>query len=134
MDGLSAGRQRSGDDRIAAEVGVGGCRTAKRNAEVGVVDERRVGIRVGVDGDGFDAEEARAGRRFDVILMNILAGPLIAMAPAAARRLAPSGACVLSGLLDRQASAVRAAYAAAGLGLRRRIELENWATLSMGRH
>jgi ribosomal protein L11 methyltransferase len=70
---------------------------------------------------------------FDVILANILLGPLTRMAPQLARRLAPGGAIVLSGLLPEQANAAIAAYRAQGLALVRRSILENWATLVMRR-
>jgi ribosomal protein L11 methyltransferase len=70
---------------------------------------------------------------FDLILANILLGPLTRMAPQLARRLAPGGAIVLSGLLPNQASAAISAYRAQGLALERRTILENWATLVMRR-
>jgi ribosomal protein L11 methyltransferase len=70
---------------------------------------------------------------FDVILANILLGPLTRMAPQLARRLAPGGSIVLSGLLPEQANAAVAAYRAQGLALVRRSVLENWATLVMRR-
>jgi len=70
---------------------------------------------------------------FDVILANILLGPLCRMAPQLARRLAPSGAIVLSGLLPHQASAALSAYRSQGLSLERRAILENWVTLVMRR-
>ena len=70
---------------------------------------------------------------FDVILANILLGPLTRMAPQLARRLAPGGAIILSGLLPEQANAAIAAYRAQGLALVRRSVLENWATLVMKR-
>ncbi len=43
---------------------------------------------------------------FDLIIANILAGPLIELAPDFARALAPGGTVVLAGLLDTQADAV----------------------------
>jgi ribosomal protein L11 methyltransferase len=52
---------------------------------------------------------------FDLILANILADPLIELAPVMSRHIAPGGCAVLSGLLDRQAPAVSAAYRRAGL-------------------
>lgn len=70
---------------------------------------------------------------FDVILANILLGPLTRMAPQLVRRLAPGGAIILSGLLPEQANAAIAAYRAQGLALVRRSVLENWATLVMKR-
>ncbi|MFP5440515.1 MAG: 50S ribosomal protein L11 methyltransferase [Gammaproteobacteria bacterium] len=52
---------------------------------------------------------ARAGT-FDVVVANILAGPLVQLAPQIAARLAPGGAIALSGILREQADEVAAAY------------------------
>ncbi|HEX4870734.1 MAG TPA: 50S ribosomal protein L11 methyltransferase [Nevskiaceae bacterium] len=48
---------------------------------------------------------------YPLILANILAGPLIALAPQLSGLLAAGGDLVLAGLLERQADEVRAAYA-----------------------
>jgi len=48
--------------------------------------------------------------RFDVILANILSGPLIALAPGLASRADGGGALVLAGLLSAQACEVAQAY------------------------
>ncbi len=71
------------------------------------------------------------GRRapFDLILANILADPLVAMARDLRDRLAPGGLAVLSGLLDRQADRVERAYTLLGLRPVRRIRLDRWTTL-----
>jgi len=53
---------------------------------------------------------ARAGR-FDLIFANILARPLIGMAPRAIRALAPGGHLILAGILTRWAPAVLRAHA-----------------------
>ena len=50
------------------------------------------------------------GEAFDVIVANILANPIIALAPSLARRLRPGGRIVLSGILEAQADAVIGAY------------------------
>jgi ribosomal protein L11 methyltransferase len=47
---------------------------------------------------------------FDVVVANILANPLVALAPALARRLRYGGRIVLSGILDAQADAVINVY------------------------
>ena len=52
---------------------------------------------------------------FDLLIANILAGPLIELAPGFAKALAPGGDVVLAGLLDTQADAVIAAYEAQGM-------------------
>ena len=51
---------------------------------------------------------------FDLLIANILAGPLIELAPSFAKATAPGGTLILAGLLDTQADAVVAAYAAEG--------------------
>ena len=57
---------------------------------------------------------------FDLIIANILAGPLIELAPNFAKALAGGGMVVLAGLLDTQADSVAGAYEAEGLKLRDR--------------
>jgi ribosomal protein L11 methyltransferase len=46
----------------------------------------------------------------DVVLANILAAPLVALAGSFAARLTPGGSIVLSGVLERQVTAVVRAY------------------------
>jgi ribosomal protein L11 methyltransferase len=72
-------------------------------------------------------------RRFDLVTANILARPLKRLAPALARVLAGDGALILSGLLARDAPGVLSAYAAQGLALKRRLDLDGWATLVLKR-
>jgi ribosomal protein L11 methyltransferase len=55
------------------------------------------------------------------------------LAPELARRIAPSGTVVLSGLTVDQAPATAALYRAHGFILRKRIVLDGWATLVMTR-
>lgn len=49
--------------------------------------------------------------QFDVVVANILSNPLKVLAPMLANRVAPGGSLVLSGVLERQAGEVAAAYA-----------------------
>lgn len=53
---------------------------------------------------------AGVGGEFDVVLANILSGPLVELAPDLAARSRPGGALVLAGLLARQADEVAQAY------------------------
>ncbi len=66
---------------------------------------------------------------FDLITANILARPLIALAPRLAELGIPGGHIVLSGLLDTQAREVSATYLRLGLAIEARISLEGWTTL-----
>jgi ribosomal protein L11 methyltransferase len=54
---------------------------------------------------------------FDLLIANILAGPLIELAGDFVAATAPGGTILLAGLLDTQAEAVTAAYAARGCRL-----------------
>ena len=64
---------------------------------------------------GMDSPMLAARAPFDLIIANILAGPLIELAPAFAQALAPGGTIILAGLLDTQAEAVAEAYMAEGI-------------------
>jgi ribosomal protein L11 methyltransferase len=50
------------------------------------------------------------GRRFDVVVANILANPLVELAPLVTALVAPRGLLMLSGLLAEQESMIRTAY------------------------
>lgn len=115
-------------DIVAVDVDPESVRVAAINARI-----NRVGYVRAVCGDGYKAPLAQSGPKFDLIVSNILARPLIAMAPSLARRLAPGGTAILSGLLARQAPGVLAAHRDAGLHLVGRIPIGEWQTLIMGR-
>ena len=71
------------------------------------------------------------GRRSTCIIANILAGPLIELAPDFAKAMAPGGTIILAGLLDSQADAVFAAYEKLGLHQKAANEGE-WPVLVLG--
>jgi ribosomal protein L11 methyltransferase len=58
----------------------------------------------------FVPSDSVPAERFDVIVANILANPLRALAPVLSVLTRAGGAAVLAGILDAQAEAVRAAY------------------------
>jgi ribosomal protein L11 methyltransferase len=102
---------------------------ARENARLNGVRRR---VRV-LDAAGFAHPLLRPTGAFDLVLANLLPGPLIALAPAMCRALAPGGVAVLSGLLDHQAREVAATYRAAGfrsVGCSRRA---GWTVLTMMR-
>ena len=68
--------------------------------------------------DGMDSPLLAARAPFDLIIANILAGPLIELADDFVKSLAPGGTVVLAGLLDTQAAAVVEAYEKLGLTVR----------------
>ena len=110
---------------LAVDVDADAVRVARDNARLnGVAPLVRA-----VTGNGYTAPAVRRGTPFDLVLANILARPLIAMAPSLARHLAPGGVAVLSGLLARDARRVLAAHRAHGLVLVRSIDMGDWRTL-----
>jgi ribosomal protein L11 methyltransferase len=79
---------------------------------------------------GMDSPMLAARAPYDLLIANILAGPLIELAPNFSDSLAASGSIVLAGLLDTQADAVIVAYEQQGLALQDRGSGE-WPVLVM---
>ena len=80
-----------------------------------------------------DHREIRARAPYDLIVANILAGPLVKLAPQIAPALARGGTLVLSGLLPSQRERVVAAYGAQGVPLMRAQVHDGWAVLELRR-
>ena len=80
--------------------------------------------------DGMDHEMLVARAPFDLLIANILAGPLVELAPFFAKAVAPGAHVVLAGLLDSQADAVVAAYEAEGMTVVER-NIGEWCVLVM---
>ncbi|MGZ8287309.1 MAG: 50S ribosomal protein L11 methyltransferase [Allosphingosinicella sp.] len=81
--------------------------------------------------DGMEHARLQARAPYDLVIANILAGPLIELAPSVAAAIAPGGRLILAGLLDHQAPAVAAAYRRQGMILSGRVERGEWPTLVM---
>lgn len=109
-------------DPLAAE-------TARAN-----VAANRLGRRVlCLTAPGFAHPVVHRRAPFDLVLANILAGPLRRMAPEMAHHTEAGSVLVLAGLLTRQAPSVEAVYRGFGFGRVRRIELGVWTTLVLRR-
>lgn len=81
-------------------------------------------------GDGYAARRVKAQNKgFNLIIANILAGPLVIMAEDLSRNLAKNGMTILSGLLIEQEPEVVKAHKAAGLKVIKRITHGEWRTL-----
>ena len=81
--------------------------------------------------DGMDGPELAVRAPFDLLLANILAGPLIELAPSVGAALEAGGRLMLAGLLGTQAEAVAAAYRRQGLMGGFSIVRGDWPTLVM---
>lgn len=76
------------------------------------------------------AHELIVGRApYDLVIANILAGPLIELAPSLANILREGGSLMLAGLLDTQAEAVTRTYRRYGFRLELRVDCGDWPCL-----
>jgi ribosomal protein L11 methyltransferase len=82
-----------------------------------------------VTATGLDHTTIARGAPYDLVVANILAGPLASLAPAIGRAAAPGATIILSGLLATQAAWVANAYRQQGIVIRQRLVRGDWATL-----
>jgi len=82
---------------------------------------------------GFHDPLFEARGPFDLVVANILARPLMKLAPSMSLHLSPGGSLILSGILDRQRRAVIAAYATQGFRHVSTLPRQGWVTLHMKR-
>lgn len=93
-----------------------------------------VGGRVAVAcANGLGHPWLRLSPPFDLVIANILAGPLIHLANDIGRKVARSGTLLLSGLLIDQAPQVIAAYRSAGFQVVDHNRVVGWSTLVLRR-
>ncbi|WP_313198682.1 50S ribosomal protein L11 methyltransferase [Rhizobium sp.] len=93
---------------------------------------KRNGIASGVrveTAPGFHSPAFREDGPFDLIIANILARPLMKMAPELGHHLAPGGSVILSGILAAQRWKVIAAYNGAGMRHLSTIWKNGWVTM-----
>jgi ribosomal protein L11 methyltransferase len=109
-------------DPIATEVAAA---NARLNRAAAYVAARTAG--------GFHHPVFATAGPFDLIVANILAKPLMQLAPRVARHLSPGGSLVLSGILDRQRDQVVAAYATQKFRHVRTTHREGWVTIHFKR-
>jgi ribosomal protein L11 methyltransferase len=87
----------------------------------------------GVTADGLDHPALAGQAPYDLVVANILAGPLTRLAPAIARALEPGGVLILSGLLAWQENLVASFYRPQGLILRTTRRAGVWTALLLER-
>jgi len=114
---------------LASDIDPVAVTTARANARSNAVGHRIEVIRAA----GVTPRRLAVRAPFDLVFANILLRPLQRLARPLSRLLAPNADVILSGLLPSQANAARAAYAAQGLRLERRLSLDGWVTLVLRR-
>ncbi|HEY6048479.1 MAG TPA: 50S ribosomal protein L11 methyltransferase [Sphingomicrobium sp.] len=118
---------------IATDIDPIAVSVARENAAInGVKLGHGAGELLLAEAAGMDSPLLAARAPFDLIIANILAGPLTDLAPDFAGALAKGGTVMLAGLLDTQADALVQAYADEGLTLRGRGSGE-WPVLVLSR-
>lgn len=80
-------------------------------------------------GNGYHTPLSGKNAPYDIIVANILARPLMKMAPMLRKSLRKNGFVILSGLLAKQERMVLSAHMAQGLHLVARVKLGCWNTL-----
>jgi len=114
---------------LAADNDRDSVRVARENAALNGLKQQ---VRI-VASDGYRAKAIRDAAPFDLVTANILANPLIELAPDLARVLKMGGVAVLSGLLRTQEKDVLAAHQAVGLKLDFRLRLKEWSVLVLSK-
>ena len=80
---------------------------------------------------GLDDEEIKKRTPFDLIVANILANPLIELAPQMVPALKKGGSIVLSGILEEQHDRVVKAFEAAGAKYIKTLHHEGWVAIHL---
>ncbi|MDZ5698179.1 50S ribosomal protein L11 methyltransferase [Chelativorans sp. M5D2P16] len=114
---------------LATDIDATATGVAQQNVRLNAVFNR---VRVAT-APGFHHPEIARRRPFDLIVANILARPLMRLAPAMARHLKHDGSLILSGILERQRRAVIAAYSGQGFRHVTTLSREGWVTIHMKR-
>jgi len=81
--------------------------------------------------DGALDDRITVGAPYDLIIANVLAGPLVSMAPELAAIAAPHATIILAGLLDTQREQVVTAYADCGCALQEMDRRGDWTILRL---
>lgn len=95
----------------------------------GIVEGDRAGELIMVIADGMDDPLLKLRGPYDLFIANILAGPLVELAPHFASAVTPGGNLLLAGLLETQETRVRTAYRKLGFRLARRLVNGDWSIL-----
>jgi len=84
--------------------------------------------------DGMDDPLLQVRGPYDLLIANILAGPLVSLAPDFARAVRPGGNLLLAGLLaGEQEAAVKRAMTRAGFRMAARLQRGDWAIMWLRR-
>jgi ribosomal protein L11 methyltransferase len=113
---------------LASDIDAVAIDVTAENMAINAIPEEAITL---VAADGMDDPHIQAAAPFDLIVANILAGPLIALALDLTATLTQNGTIVLAGLLASQVGDVLAAYSSKGMQLTARIDSGDWSILTL---
>lgn len=109
------------DTAVGVDIDPQALQASRDNAERNQIDEASLIL---------DYPEKIGRGEFEIVVANILAGPLIEMASTIAARVRPAGQLALSGILAAQAESVLDAYRGQGILMDEPQEKEGWVLLT----
>ena len=118
---LKVGAKRA----VGTDIDLDSVRVSNENAVKNNVAMRYKGVHC----SGVRSPIVQGAAPYDTVFANILARPLVGLAPDIHRMTAPGGAIILSGLLRHQEPQVIGAFAGRGLSLIKRFHRDGWSTL-----
>ena len=124
-----AAAKRFNNNVLATDIDAKAIEVTIENTQInGVKDMIETAVSTGMDHEIFEQRGP-----FDLVLANILAGPLVELAPDIAKHTKVDGIVVLAGLLNRQADSVIEAYAENKIALLEQVEKGDWTILRLQR-
>lgn len=112
---------------IASDIDPISVTTTQENADQNGVRK----LIIAVEATGLTHPTITQNGPYDLIVANILAGPLMALAPAVGRAAQKGATIILSGILEHQARGVINAYQRQGMTLRQKLQRKDWTTLML---
>ncbi|MBQ8481707.1 MAG: 50S ribosomal protein L11 methyltransferase [Alphaproteobacteria bacterium] len=119
---IAAAKIWKNSEIVAVDIDDESVEVAKQNALDNGVEKQ---IKVTYS-DGYSSKTVQENAPYDVILANILARPLIAMASDMANNLKIGGYAVISGFIDEQVDWVVGEHQKYGLELQKVYKMDNW--------
>lgn len=121
---IAAAKALPNIDIYASDIDPDAIEVTKANAKINAVGDSINAFQA----DGFSSANLK-GQSFDLIFANILAGPLMGLAPEIFQATKPKGRVILSGILAEQAETVATTFSKAGFQVTPKITLEGWTSL-----
>lgn len=121
---IAAAKALPNSDILASDIDADAVEVTIENARLNEAGKKLNAIQA----DGFHSPSL-LDQTFELVFANILAGPLMGLAPDIYKATKPKGKVILSGILTEQWETVSAAFQAAGFTVTPKLTLEDWTSL-----